>query len=544
MVKKSLSGRQSQPWLVVLGCLGLALGLRLYQFGAIPHGLNRDEAAIGYTAQLLAMTGREEHGRRWPLKFESFGDWKQPLYIYLTIPWILIFGLTPAAVRSVSLISGLAMMMAALLTTNQLWGAKTKWGWPGWVAFVLLAVNPWHFHFSRLALEAMLAASLFSLGGLSLIKRRLWLGVGILILSMGTYHGALIVIPLWFLGFLFSQRPLRKNRALIIAALGLYLATLVMGYQTWFSGERAKVTGTVIFNLSPAEQWQQIYQYRTNQLGSKLKYNQYVYYGQVLVKNYLRTWTPEFLLVKGGNHPHYNVPYFGNFLGVEITLAIFGIFWIIKQKNRNGWLVLWALILGPLPAALTLPGIHSTRSVLMLPWVQVIGALGAGYLVSRVKSRGKMVLIAGLGLLLGLQAFAFFNYYYGPYRTESDWRFDGYMKEVAEYLKDNRGKYQKIYVTFPFESPYIFYAFYNRLQPQEFLNSVDYYQADTLGFRHVKSLLNMEYVSKFDQTKLDQKVTRVLVVSRIEEAPGVKPLTTFTNLDGKVEMVAYEPDDL
>src|SRR4030067_3044652 len=153
MVKKSLSGRQSQPWLVVLGCLGLALGLRLYQFGAIPHGLNRDEAAIGYTAQLLAMTGREEHGRRWPLKFESFGDWKQPLYIYLTIPWILIFGLTPAAVRSVSLISGLAMMMAALLTTNQLWGAKNKWGCPGWAAFALLAVSPWHFAFSRVALE-------------------------------------------------------------------------------------------------------------------------------------------------------------------------------------------------------------------------------------------------------------------------------------------------------------------------------------------------------------------------------------------------------
>ncbi|GAI80456.1 unnamed protein product, partial [marine sediment metagenome] len=70
-----------------------SLFLRLFKLGDFPLSLNRDEAAIGYNAYSILKTGRDEWGEKLPLSFKSFGDYKMPLYIYFTVPFIKIFGL-------------------------------------------------------------------------------------------------------------------------------------------------------------------------------------------------------------------------------------------------------------------------------------------------------------------------------------------------------------------------------------------------------------------------------------------------------------------
>ncbi|MFZ5845558.1 MAG: glycosyl transferase, partial [Patescibacteria group bacterium] len=89
----------------------IAATLRLYRLSVIPPGVNRDEASIGYTAYSLLKTGRDEYGRFLPLSFQSFGDWKLPLYIYTTTLFVKIFGLSELAVRLPSAIAGILTVL-------------------------------------------------------------------------------------------------------------------------------------------------------------------------------------------------------------------------------------------------------------------------------------------------------------------------------------------------------------------------------------------------------------------------------------------------
>jgi len=66
---------------------------RFYQLANIPSSFNRDEPAIGYNAYSLLKIGKDEWGKRFPLSFKSFGDYKSPLYIYLTVLAIKVFGM-------------------------------------------------------------------------------------------------------------------------------------------------------------------------------------------------------------------------------------------------------------------------------------------------------------------------------------------------------------------------------------------------------------------------------------------------------------------
>jgi len=80
--------------------------LRSIYIDKFPPSLNWDEVSHGYNAYSLLKTGRDEWGSFLPLIFRAYGDYKLPLYIYLTIPSVLIFGLTPFSVRLVSIVAG------------------------------------------------------------------------------------------------------------------------------------------------------------------------------------------------------------------------------------------------------------------------------------------------------------------------------------------------------------------------------------------------------------------------------------------------------
>src|SRR3989338_88548 len=92
---------------ILISDLILAAALRLFGLTRYPAGLNADEAALGYNAYSLLLTGKDEHGHSWPVNLESFGDFKPAGYAYLLIPFIKIFGLTEFAVRLPSAIFGI-----------------------------------------------------------------------------------------------------------------------------------------------------------------------------------------------------------------------------------------------------------------------------------------------------------------------------------------------------------------------------------------------------------------------------------------------------
>ena len=75
-VKAQNPSSLSAPIMVLILCILLGGVLRLMKFPAVPGGLNRDEAALGYNAFSLLETGKDEWGKQWPIVFRSFGDYK------------------------------------------------------------------------------------------------------------------------------------------------------------------------------------------------------------------------------------------------------------------------------------------------------------------------------------------------------------------------------------------------------------------------------------------------------------------------------------
>lgn len=111
----SLAARRWLAWplsatgaLLIAATMVAAL-LRLVDLGAVPPGLNQDEAVSGYDAFSLIQTGRDHHGHPFPFAgLESFGDWVSPLLTFLTAPAVGLFGLKVEVLRAVTAIVGIA----------------------------------------------------------------------------------------------------------------------------------------------------------------------------------------------------------------------------------------------------------------------------------------------------------------------------------------------------------------------------------------------------------------------------------------------------
>src|SRR3989344_3491019 len=79
-----------------------ALIIRFWNLSSNPPSLNWDEVSHSYNAYSILKSGRDEWGNLFPIIFRAYGDYKLPVYIYLTVISEFFFGLTPFAIRFVS----------------------------------------------------------------------------------------------------------------------------------------------------------------------------------------------------------------------------------------------------------------------------------------------------------------------------------------------------------------------------------------------------------------------------------------------------------
>jgi len=218
--------------LLILLIIVLAAFLRLYKLDQFPAGLNADEAAIGYNAYSLLETGRDEHGNAWPVHFKSFGDYKPGLYFYLTLPFVKVLGLNIWAVRLPSAILGTLGVLGIFLLVRELFKNSAISYELSAISSFLLAISPWHLHFSRGGWETN-AATFFILVGVFGVLRGLRspkffvFGFLFLVFSLYTYHSARIIVPLLLSGlFLLYKNELIKQIKWLVLAGGLALIIL------------------------------------------------------------------------------------------------------------------------------------------------------------------------------------------------------------------------------------------------------------------------------------------------------------------------------
>ena len=97
---------------------------RLYKITEIPGSVYWDEASIGYNAYSILETGKDEWGKVSPFHFKAFGEFKLPVYIYLLVPFIKIFGLNEFSVRFPGVLFSLGVIIFTFLLGKKISVAK------------------------------------------------------------------------------------------------------------------------------------------------------------------------------------------------------------------------------------------------------------------------------------------------------------------------------------------------------------------------------------------------------------------------------------
>src|SRR3982750_4433431 len=103
--------KNSDRWIVLLAAVATgATALWFAQLTSNPPGFYIDESSIAYNAHTVSQTGCDENGVSWPLYFRAFGDYKNPIYIYLLAG---LFRLTGPSILVARLLSATAVVLAA-----------------------------------------------------------------------------------------------------------------------------------------------------------------------------------------------------------------------------------------------------------------------------------------------------------------------------------------------------------------------------------------------------------------------------------------------
>lgn len=470
----------------------LACSLRLFQLDQVPPGVNRDEAALGYNAYSLLMTGKDEYGRFFPLSFQSFGDWKLPVYIYESAISVKLLGLNTFAVRLPSVIAGVISVILSFFLVKELFG-KTSFAL---LTMFLFAISPWSLHLSRVASEANTAVCIVLAGVLLFlkgIKKNNWLillAAMLFALSFGTYASNYIFTPLLVLGLVFLYRKkIIKNRFGIMALIVFIVLSGFLCFQTT-SANTVKLSGTSIFgdpSIVNAKIETPRNEHDSQGALTKVMHNRVSYGIERFVQNYLNAFSPDFLFSKGGGNHAHNIANFGNMYLVEAFFFFLGIaFFLSKKKTKAHYFVLWWLFIAPIAASLTKDAPHTVRMFAIFPIPAILVASGIMWFLASIPRRITYGVIGLLGVLFVANISVYFDRYYVhfPHNESNHWSiaYDKLASELNnEILKD-----KKVVMTGVEESAYIYLLFYSSYNPHRYQKEAIRYPMTSEGFEHVK----------------------------------------------------------
>lgn len=453
---------------VLFTILALAALLRLPGLNHHMDTLYGDEVALGYNAFAIKETLRDEFGRFLPLQFESWGDQKNPVYIYATALVQLITGPTMASVRIPSAIAGI---LAVYLTYRLVMLLKLG-STVALLSAFLLSVTPWHIHISRGGYEANVALTL-GLGSVVMLLSKKWVGSAVLLaLSAYTYYTTKMFAPFlllftWIYLIDWSKYQSRLKDfarywflAFVLAIPIIYLA-LFKGGQVRFQSINIFVDKTVTPRVERARNFFD----NPDSILAKLSENRYIYHLSDFAMYYLENFSGQFLFVGGDSNVRYGLAGHGMLYLVDAPLILMGLI-LLYHKNRRAWyyLVAW-LLLAPLPTALV-GRAYGLRSLAMLPIPQILAAYTlATWIVSSSKSKIISILSTLYFILYAVSVGNWLHRYIYQYPAYGRYWYDAPMQDAVTYAQARESKYDQIIISQSYGEVSMYYAYLNQIHP-------------------------------------------------------------------------------
>jgi 4-amino-4-deoxy-L-arabinose transferase-like glycosyltransferase len=318
-ILRPLGRRGAVLTLLVLLVAGVALYAR--NAASNPQGFYIDESSVAYNAHLIATTGRDEHGETFPLFFRAFGDYKNPMYVYLLAALFRLTGPGIAPARMLSAILGAAAAFALGLL-----GARVSRRHDvGLLTCLNALLTPWLFELSRVVVEVALyplALALFLLCAHKASEKENWtwtnaagLAATLALLTYSYSIGRLFG-PLLALGLaLFATRARLRSLFLTWTLYALALAPLVV-FQLRHTGALTARFRLITYIKPQSDYLNDAWEF---------------------VKHYAVNINPWNMLVAGDTSAQQiaNIYGVGVVLAATFALAVAGAWLVIKKGRRN-----------------------------------------------------------------------------------------------------------------------------------------------------------------------------------------------------------------
>lgn len=537
--------------LILVIIIFLAIFLRFWQIETVPPSMYWDEVSQGYNSYSLLQTGKDEHKEFLPLaRFQAFGDYKAPIYIYLDVPFIQLLGKTTLAVRFPSALLGSATVLVTYLLVYELFYWHKQRKLIGLVSAFLLAISPWHIQLSRVAYEANIATffTLFALYFFFLAKRiNAWLYIPSSIFSIVAFysfnaHRVFIPLMVIFLGVLFFNEIKKSKKQIIISCfIGVILLLPFLSYlQSPESKLRFKEVN-IFSDLSVIEESNHLIEEDRNTPISTILHNRRVLFTLSYITHYFDFFDPQFLFFSGDVNPRFSLKDNGQLFLWELPFLLIGIYALFFYGKKTSWILLGWIILAPIAGATARETPHALRGETFLPAYQIIEAFGIVYSLTFflvLKQYIKLLIGGILGIVVTVSFILFLHNYFIHYPKlfSYEWQY-GYKQAVREAEKQSQ-HYDYIVMTESYGRPYIYVLFYTGITPSEFWEKGKVTR-DIFGFYNVsqvgKYFFRKQIIQPEDATK------KVLYVVREDEIPeGYKVNKKIHFLSGDVAFVLAE----
>ncbi len=447
-------------------CIVVAIFLRFYKLGNLPSGLTWDEAAIGYNAYGLLTNHRDEWLHRTPVVFQSFGDYKSPLLVYMTMIPVLLFGLTDFSVRIWNAVLGSALVVLCWhlfshFVQNELGKTPKEHRLSSLIVTLCVALSPWGIQYSRMGFESMIAA-FFTLLGVTLYFHWKWskstekihffylLGMLIsFVLAIYAYHSAKVVVPLTFLAlFLFEPKIfLSRIRQIVLAGCIAFFIAIPFFYASLFGKANARAFSTTIFSSKQPV----------------------LHFAQNVQKHA----DLSFLLFGADQTYRHSTKQMGVFYPIELGLLLMGILIVVKKKYRKMGLFFVLFCIGFVPASLGIDAPHGNRAFLAFPWGQMFLGIVPLWIGEKFQHKlwyKSIFYLAVFGVLL-FSSLRYRQVYETVYTSSLALQDFGYgYGELLTYVREQEKSVDRVYFTNRYGQAYIYILFAKKLTPMEYFH--------------------------------------------------------------------------
>lgn len=434
----------SREFLILFLIVILGLGLRLYKLSEVPSGFFSDEASIGYNAYSILNTGKDEYSIPFPIFFRAFGEYKNPVQIYLTVPFIFIFGLSEFSTRLPSVFFGIITIIFLYLLIKELFNKRIAL-----LSAFIASTMPWLLHYNRTAFELNSYIAFFIISLYLFIKsikhRTYFIPACVsLALSIYTYYPTILIIPMLLLGILFIYRKIFLSRKkYFFAGFAAFTIICIPMLSSFLTGQ-----GTARFNA-------------VSVFSAKLSFTGTV---SRIIHNYLFQLSPT-LLISG--EPTFITRHFTGGLTPILPITLPFIFvglahtFLTIQKRSSQLLIYWFLIY-PIAGAVTADTPFTSRSIIGAPLFAIFISLGVS---TTIKHVGKFINTSLLtvfilsAILINLLFFAKFYFTQYPMYSSDYWGWQYGFKPIME--KYHKNNFDELLITHRFNSGEELLKFYN-----------------------------------------------------------------------------------